>query len=383
MKKMTSRERFTAALEHRESGITPVYLMIEPHCSIKIATEVRPPKNPIERLAWRAYRDFTESIPNKNITNVMQLSVAGFQGDLFIRLGGDAVDQLWTPAPLWLRRFRIEKDNFVIRDMYGIERSVGGLYFETVRHACQTPEELDRYTFPDLSSPIHYAHVRQFRKQHPDIFMTCWIPGVQDWGAHAFYPMEKFYTGMIEYPDLMKRTFRKLADHSIQIVKGMSRAGVDGFVVADDYGTQNSMFISRTMWKEFTFPMLKSQCDAIHKEGKKAMLHSCGTVAPLLDLFVEAGLDGLHPFQPLPGNNLDDALDKYGGKLCFIGGIDVQKIAAQTPQETYDNIMAHARKASAAGGFILAHTNGLQGDTPVENLKAMFDAIDDVKKKLY
>ena len=163
----------------------------------------------------------------------------------------------------------------------------------------------------------------------------------------------------------------------------MSAAGADGIFIFDDYGTQQSMFISKAMWTEFTFPMLKRQCDEIHRLGLKAILHSCGTVGPLLDKFVEAGVDILHPFQPLPGNNLEDAIARFGTHLSFATGIDVQRIVSMTPDQVYADILATARIASRHNGFILCHTNGLQKDTPTENLRAMFRAIHDIKKKIY
>lgn len=379
MKKMTSRERVRAAIERREVDCIPLHLQIESHTAVTIGTAVRPPRNPLQRAAIKTLRAFSESVPNSDIANGAELLSYLFTKDYMRELGADITEYHWSLPPMWVRDVRFDGGRLRMKDIYGVTRGIGGLYFETIETACPDPESLSNYTFPDMSNPIHYAHVAMARRAQPDAFITGFCPGAQDWGQ-SFHPMEKLYSGMIEYPHIIKQFFWKLCEHSLQIIRGMTRAGVDAVTILDDYGTQNSMLISKRMWAEFTYPVLRRQIEEIHRGGAKAMLHSCGVVTPLLDLFVEAGLDALHPFQPLPGNNLAEAKARFGDRLCFLTGIDVQRISERTPDEVYTDIVETSRVAAEGGGFILAHTNGLQNDTPVENLKAMFQAIDDVKK---
>jgi uroporphyrinogen decarboxylase len=150
-------------------------------------------------------------------------------------------------------------------------------------------------------------------------------------------------------------------------------------MIGDDYGTQQSMMMSKAMWERFTFPCLKRQCGEVHRLGGLAMLHSCGYVAPLLDKIVEAGVDMLHPFQPLPGNDLAAAKAEFGNRLCFVTGIDVQKFPAMKPEEVRETMLAAARTAAPGGGFILCPTNFLQEDAPLENFMIMFDTIRDIQ----
>ena len=378
MKTMSSRERTHAAMEHREVDRTPVMMWIEPHTAVKMATRVCPPSSPVNKALWNGVVRLSDALPDPDLAQGAQLAVHPFMKPYLLELGADIVDVNYGSPLLWLRKVRRRDGKLRFTDMYGIERSIGGLYLEPTACPCPDPESLERYKFPDMSHPIHYAHVAAVRRMFPDAFLVCMCPGAQDHGQFI-HPMPKLYAGMIEYPDVIKSFFRKMRDHAIQIIRGAMSAGADAVHILDDYGTQNSMFISKAMWKEFTFPVLAAEIEEIHKLGGKAMLHSCGTIMPLVDLFVDAGLDALHPIQPLPGNNLDEIVEKFGDRLCFVTGIDVQRIGAMAPHEVYDSILSTARTASRKRGFILAHTNGLQHDTPVENLQAMMRAIADVK----
>jgi len=59
----------------------------------------------------------------------------------------------------------------------------------------------------------------------------------------------------------------------------------------------------------------------------KFMLHSCGSVYPLINEFIEIGFDLLNPVQPRARNMEPERLkEKFGDKLCFLGGIDTQRL---------------------------------------------------------
>ncbi len=55
--------------------------------------------------------------------------------------------------------------------------------------------------------------------------------------------------------------------------------------------------------------------------------HSDGAVAPLLDDFIEMGVDVYNPVQPnVAGSDPQELKDKYGDRICFFGGIDQQSL---------------------------------------------------------
>ncbi|MEW6201179.1 MAG: uroporphyrinogen decarboxylase family protein, partial [bacterium] len=375
---MTSRERVAAAIEHRAVDSVPLMLWLEPHTTLKMAVHYQKPRRLTDKLAIRWIDRMSHELPTEELRNGVPLLTYLIHGQYLRELGADIVETQWSPAVFLPRGFWLEKGKMRFKDFYGITRAIGGIYMEHVDVPCKTKEDLDHYRFPDASNPLHYLHIRAYRGMNPDVAILGWCPGVQDY-SQSWHTIEQLYIGMIEYPDTTKRFFAKMTDHTLQIIRGMMKAGADMIMIGDDYGNQRSLMMSKAMWEEFTYPCLKRQIETIHKYGGKALLHSCGTVAPLLDRFVEAGLDALHPFQPLPGNNLEEAKKEFGDHLAFCTGIDVQKIPEMTPEEVREDIIRVYSIAGQGGGLVLATTNALQYDTPIENIRAMFKTIKDIQ----
>jgi uroporphyrinogen-III decarboxylase len=65
---------------------------------------------------------------------------------------------------------------------------------------------------------------------------------------------------------------------------------------------------------------------------------------------------------------------KFGDRLCFMGGIDVQStLPFGTPEEVRQEVRQRIATVGKSGGLILAPTHHVQLDTPVENLLAMVE----------
>ncbi|MFH1539053.1 MAG: uroporphyrinogen decarboxylase family protein [bacterium] len=376
---MTSRERVLAAMEHKPVDRVPLMLWIEPRTMLNMALEYKKPRNPLDRAAARLIGRLSRDLPREDLRNGAVLLVRAMEERYVRELGADIAEFQWGPFALWLRGVRIEKGNVHFKDMYGNVNGFGESGMEQSKKQCLTAKELDRYRFPDVSSPIYYNHFRTYRALHPDICLSARCPGVLDWGM-VWQGIEQIYAGLIEYPEVVKRFFDRVAEHSIQIIRGSLKAGADMMMIADDYGDQRSLMISKPMWEEFIYPGLRRQIEAAHEYGGKALLHSCGTVAPLLDRFAEAELDALHPFQSLPGNDLEEAKKNYGGRLAFFVGIDVQRMPDMPPDAVRDEIIRLYRIGNRGGGMVFATANYMMPDTPVENIRIMFKTIRDIQE---
>ena len=67
----------------------------------------------------------------------------------------------------------------------------------------------------------------------------------------------------------------------------------------------------------------------------RVLLHSCGSVAPMIPDMIDTGIDALNPVQ-VSADNMDPAKLKadFGDRLAFWGGIDTQDVLPfRTPAE--------------------------------------------------
>jgi uroporphyrinogen-III decarboxylase len=142
----------------------------------------------------------------------------------------------------------------------------------------------------------------------------------------------------------------------------------------DDYGYHGRTFLPLDRWNACIYPYLSRMIAAAHEEGALAMLHSCGYQGPFLPAYAAAGLDLLHPLQGDAGNDFAAEYNTYTGKISFVTGIDIARAETSHPDDIQQDIMRHLFIAQR-GGFILAPTSEITHTIPLDNMKAILEAI--------
>ena len=150
---------------------------------------------------------------------------------------------------------------------------------------------------------------------------------------------------------------------------------VDIIENCNDFGTQNSMFMSPEDFRVFFKPALLRLYKKIKDKNILLMQHSCGAVGPIIPDFIEMGADIFNPVQiSASGMDFKPLIDKYKGKIAFYGGLDTQYLLPSGPPE---RIREETLKALSyfgrEGGYILSGSQGLLEDIPIEHALAMLD----------
>jgi len=102
-----------------------------------------------------------------------------------------------------------------------------------------------------------------------------------------------------------------------------------------------------------------------------------------INCLVDAGFDVLNPVQCSAAEMDPKRLkDEFGDQLVFWGGgIDTQKtLPFGTPEEVYNEVRERIEILSKNSGFVFNSIHNIQSNVPMENLLAMFRAINDVRK---
>jgi uroporphyrinogen decarboxylase len=103
-------------------------------------------------------------------------------------------------------------------------------------------------------------------------------------------------------------------------------------------------------------------------------------VAPLVEDFIEIGVDILNPVQASAGKMSDfPALKKrFGNNIVFCGGIDTHRIL---PFGSVDDVREEVRRViqtlGPGGGYMLGAVHTVMDDVPPENVLAMVDAVEE------
>jgi hypothetical protein len=190
----------------------------------------------------------------------------------------------------------------------------------------------------------------------------------------ARYTVEFLLMAMIEQPALAKRIIEVETRYCIQVSQALLEAGCDAVLPTSDIAGNNGPFMSPRMFREFLFPWLKAECDLVHVRGKYLIKHTDGKLWPILDMMIEAGIDGWQGIQPKIGMTLPELQERYGGRLCFWGGVDMDTLVAGTEEDVFAEVRTACESAPENGGLVLTCGNSVMVGTRYSNYLAQLRA---------
>ncbi len=350
---LTPRERVLLALSHRETDRVPVDFLS--------TVEAK------ERL--EKFLGITEP------------------GELLRTLGVD----LRHPRQPYVGSLRCSHERGDWSDEWGVRRRrvahSGGSYDEIVCHPLAGlggTEELVRYPWPSatdwdvdaLEAEIHaldeensYAIALEEFGDPGGIFEIAWY----------MRGMEQLLCDMAERPERAYFLMEKVTDCLLtRLERVMMRLGnrIDLVWTSDDVAHQNGPLMSLKLWRELVAPHHARFNRRAHELGARVMYHSCGAVRPFIPGLIEVGIDVLDVLQfSARGMDPEEIKTSFGDRLCFHGGVDVQKLLPQSTMEVVcDRISELIGVMGKGGGFILSPAHNIQVDTPPENILAIYRA---------
>jgi uroporphyrinogen decarboxylase len=253
-----------------------------------------------------------------------------------------------------------------------------GRYTEITGHPLAEDRAIDRYVPPDPHRPELYRDAARAVAELGDEY---WIVGATVTTvfecAWALRGLERLLVDLIERPALAERILDIPYRYHLAAARRLAALGIDMLWIGDDFGTQTGMMVSPALWRRFFEPRLRAFIAAV-KEVKPDLVvayHSDGAVTPIVPDLIAAGVDVLNPVQPGPMD--PEALKReFGDRLRFWGTIDEQRtLPFGTPEEVRREVAERLRTVGKGGGLIIGPTHHVQLDTPMENFRAMVDAI--------
>jgi uroporphyrinogen decarboxylase len=134
--------------------------------------------------------------------------------------------------------------------------------------------------------------------------------------------------------------------------------------------------MSLTMWEQLIKPFHTRLNRAIHEFGAKVIYHTDGGIMKAVPGLIDMGVDVLQALQ-FDAKGMDPLALKaqFGGRLCFQGGVSVQKtLPFGTVDDVRREVDERIRILGRHGGYILGPSHAIQAGTPPENIVTMFDA---------
>lgn len=192
--------------------------------------------------------------------------------------------------------------------------------------------------------------------------------------ANAARGIENSLADMAGEPEFARRLLTRIVDKNMTYLEDLLAATeIDGVLLGSDWGTQRGLMMSPTVWDEMIRPGEQREYDLIKAHGRDVWIHSCGNIEALIPTLIEMGVDVLNPIQP-EAMDISKLKAEYGDRLTFWGGVSTQQVL---PYGTPDEVRCETRRVrdvmSRNGGYILAPSQAIQADVPVENMIALIE----------
>jgi len=289
----------------------------------------------------------------------------------------DIVGVGYAPAKYWSGEMEGEDEWGCVWDKLG-GRAVSS-FGQVKIHPIKTLEDYKIYEFPDPCAPGRFDHLQEEIEKYRDKYIAASM-GFHDFNRLMFLRgMENLFEDLIFNKDVVIEFLKKLVDWQIEIIKQYLKFDIDGIWFGDDWGTQKSLMIAPSLWREIFKPEYKRQFDLIHSYRKDVIFHSCGYVWDIIDDLIEIGVNAFNFNQPLIfSKNGESGIDRlsreFGGKVCFICPLDMQRTLIEG---TYDEMLNEAKHLIKAlgkfnGGFIACCDEGIDhGYIPINRIQLM------------
>ena len=209
------------------------------------------------------------------------------------------------------------------------------------------------------------------------------VPGPMLRRPKGIRDLEEWYISMLTRPDYIHKVFEYQTNIAISNHEKIHEIIGDAFdmlfVCGADYGTQSSLLYSPQTYRDLYLPYHKKINDWIHKNtGWKTFKHCCGSIRPLLPMFIEAGFDIINPVQ-WSADNMDRKTlkEEFGKDLVFWGGgVNTQTtLPFKTPEDVRIEVLETCEIFSRGGGYVFNPIHNIVAKTPVGNVIAMINAL--------
>lgn len=361
---MTSRERVMLAVKHMATDRLPV-----DYCT---RSDVK------ERLKRKLGLNLDEDLYRKLGIDFRRFGVRFISPSFEARVNG----VLGGASEKSGAKYIFHSDG-TYEDMWGVvfRPSDSQLYDGWVTGPFAGNDDLDSFPWPSLSGieeiesigerimPFaEYATLGTFN--YP--FKTCWMMrGLEDYLCDTI--------GDVSFArELWKRVSAYELEKAIRFIK----AGGDIVGFSGDIAMQNTMLVSPAAWRAIDKPLFAEMISKIKEVNPNALVyyHSDGNMEEVLPDLIEIGVDIVNPIQP-ESMDVSHIYRTYGSRVALHGTISIQETLPKgTLKDVRGEVQNRISLAKNNGGLVVAPSNHVQNDTPLENILEIYKTIGSYKE---
>jgi len=175
-----------------------------------------------------------------------------------------------------------------------------------------------------------------------------------------------FYT----QPELIHDMLETIGDTAYRVLDRVSaEVQIDFLSVHEDMAGKSGPLAGPSQIGEFIKPYYRKVWDLLESRGARIFdQDSDGDMNPVIDAFLDAGVNCMHPMEPAANMDIVKIREKCGTRLAFYGGID-KHVIRRSKQEIVDELEYKIPPMVKSGGCVLALDHRIPNATPLENYR--------------
>ena len=175
---------------------------------------------------------------------------------------------------------------------------------------------------------------------------------------------------LYEEPEMIEDMLATMADTAVKIIERVGdKVGIDNLTIHEDMAGKSGPLIGPNHITEFLKPYYTRVWEAAKAHGATLFSQdSDGDMTPVIDAFLDCGVNCFYPFEPAAGMDMVKMREKYGHAFYVKGGIDKhalrkdkEAIRAELEYKTSDIMRG--------GGTIFALDHRIPNGVSIENYR--------------
>ena len=194
--------------------------------------------------------------------------------------------------------------------------------------------------------------------------------------ASRLFDMTEFMTAILTDPDDSHALLQICTDFLKKYAMAFRKAGCNGVIIAEPAAG----LLAENECDEFSSSYVKQIVDYVQDESFIVILHNCGNTVRLVRSMVSTGSAGFHF-----GNAVDmlDILPQVPSDRLVFGNLDPAGLIKNgTPELISQRTLDLLKKTSSFKNFVLSTGCDVPPGTKLENIDAMFNALDEFNKDI-
>ena len=171
-------------------------------------------------------------------------------------------------------------------------------------------------------------------------------------------------------PELIHDMLDTVGDTCVRVFEQITeRLTIDKLSVHEDMAGKSGPLVGPVQIDAFIGPYYQRVWEVVSGRGTRLFgQDSDGNMNPVIDAFLAAGVNSMHPFEPAAGMDMVATRQQYGRRLSIMGGIDKHVLRAGK-EEIRRELEYKMQPLMREGGTIFGLDHRIPNGTPLENYR--------------